>query len=122
LFGFWSFYNTVDPLGLTGIGIISWVGYAPTLAASGVQSRYSPYAAMGNNPAILVDPDGLKFAYPVLLTGRAEHSRVIAAMEAEVEYKQNGRLTDMSRHLSVGGIDWADGLILFGWMYQNNLQ
>jgi hypothetical protein len=30
LFGFWSFYNTVDPLGLTGIGIISWVGYAPT--------------------------------------------------------------------------------------------
>jgi hypothetical protein len=79
------------------------------LAASGVQSRYSPYAAMGDNPAILVDPDGLKFAYPVLLTGRAEHSRVIAAMEAEVEYKQNGRLNDMSRHLSVGGMDWGGG-------------
>jgi hypothetical protein len=30
LFGFWSFYSTVDPLGLTGVGIISWVGYAPT--------------------------------------------------------------------------------------------
>jgi hypothetical protein len=64
---------------------------------------------MGNNPALLVDPDGLKFAYPVLLTGRTEHNNIIAAMEAEKEYKANGRLNDMSRHLSRGGMNWDGG-------------